>query len=71
MDKLRFIKYINSMKTSPEVRTSMLLLYRRQVSDAERVLLQSSAIYRAIKMNIQLYRWERALEIAVQVFVLF
>lgn len=49
----------------------MLLLYRRQVSDAERVLLQSSAIYRAIKMNIQLYRWERALEIAVQVFVLF
>jgi intraflagellar transport protein 80 len=33
--------------------------------EAEQILLQGKLFYRAIKMNIKLFRWERALEIAV------
>lgn len=65
--KVEYVQYIKSVP-SEEGRQSELALYRRQPEDAERILLQASPplIYRAIKMNITLYRWARALEIAVK-----
>lgn len=45
-----------------------MALYRRQPEEAERILLQASPplIHRAIKMNLNLYRWNRALELATK-----
>jgi intraflagellar transport protein 80 len=45
-----------------------LALYRRAPDEAERILLQANPplIYRAIKMNIELFRWNRALDIAMK-----
>ena len=63
--KVEYIQFIKSVP-SEEGRQAELALFRRQPDDAERILLQASPplIYRAIKMNIKLYRWNRALEIA-------
>lgn len=45
-----------------------MALLRRQSDEAERILLQANPplIYRAIKMNLTLYRWNRALDIALK-----
>jgi len=65
--KVEYIQYIKSIP-SEEGRNAELALYRRQPNEAERILLQASPplIYRAVKMNIHLYRWDRALDIAVK-----
>ena len=65
--KVEYVQYIKAVP-SEEGRQAELALYRRQPEDAERILLQASPplIYRAIRMNVRLYRWGRALEIAVQ-----
>lgn len=65
--KVEYIQYIKAVP-SEEGRQAELALYRRQPEDAERILLQASPplIYRAIKLNIRLYRWARALELAVK-----
>ena len=67
LDKLEFIKHINNVP-SKEGQAAELALYRGKVDEAEQILLQASPplIYRAIKMNIRLFRWVRALEIAVK-----
>ncbi|KAH3761199.1 intraflagellar transport protein 80-like [Pelomyxa schiedti] len=66
VDKLRHIKYINHLPAPLEIRNAMLHDYRHAPLEAERILLQSGAFYRAIKMHIHAYRWERALDIAVK-----
>jgi intraflagellar transport protein 80 len=45
-----------------------MALFRRQPEEAERTLLQASPplVYRAIKMNINLFRWVRALDLALK-----
>jgi intraflagellar transport protein 80 len=35
------------------------------VQEAEQILLSAKLFYRAIKLNIKMYKWDRALEIAV------
>lgn len=64
---MEYIQYIKSI-ASEEGRQAELALFRRQPNDAERILLQASPplIYRAIKMNITLFRWNRALELALK-----
>ena len=65
--KLDYVQYIKSVP-SEEGRQAEMALFKRQFDDAERILLQASPplLYRAIKMNLNLYRWNRALEIAVK-----
>jgi len=36
------------------------------VNDAEQILLSNHLVYRAIELNIRLFRWKRALQLAVQ-----
>jgi len=43
-----------------------LLLYKRRPDEAESVLLQAKLFYRAIRLNIRLFRWQRALDLALQ-----
>jgi intraflagellar transport protein 80 len=66
IDKLHYILYIKDIP-SAEGRNAELALYQRRPEEAERILLQANPplIYRAIKMNIRLFRWSRALELAI------
>ena len=64
-DKVQFINYIKELPSEPS-RNAALAMYCKKVNEAEQILLQARLFYRAIKMNIKLYRWERALDIAVQ-----
>mmetsp|Transcript_23633 Transcript_23633/g.74274 ORF Transcript_23633/g.74274 Transcript_23633/m.74274 type:complete len:624 (-) Transcript_23633:291-2162(-) len=67
VDKLQYILYIKDVP-SEEGRNAELALFMRRPDEAENILLQASPplTYRAIMMNIALFRWERALELAVR-----
>ncbi len=45
--------------------SAYVLLLSNRVDEAEKVLLQGNLIYRAIKINIDLFRWDRALNLAI------
>ncbi|XP_051873931.1 intraflagellar transport protein 80 homolog isoform X2 [Pristis pectinata] len=62
------VQYINMIKDLPskESRMAHLLLFTGNVQDAEGILIQSGLIYQAIQININLYNWDRALELAVK-----
>lgn len=56
------------MKQIPteEGRNAELALYRRRPDEAESILIQAGLVYRAIKLNVKLFRWDRALDLAQQ-----
>ena len=64
------VEYIQSIKavSSEEGRQAELAFYRRQPEEAERILLQASPplVYRAIKLNLRMYKWQRALDLALK-----
>ncbi|XP_066181776.1 intraflagellar transport protein 80 homolog [Sylvia atricapilla] len=62
------VQYINSIKDLPskESRLAHMLLFSGNTQEAETLLLQSGLVYQAIQVNINLYNWERALELAVK-----
>ncbi|XP_018058932.1 PREDICTED: intraflagellar transport protein 80 homolog [Atta colombica] len=62
-DKVDYIKYIKNLSTATERHAEMALL-AGDLSMAEGILLQSSLIKEAIHINIQIYNWNRALELA-------
>merc|ERR1712070_6114 len=63
VDKLQYILYIKDIPSS-EGRAAEMALFRRRPEEAEQILLQAQLYYRAIKVNIRLFNWERALELA-------
>ncbi|XP_041850740.1 intraflagellar transport protein 80 homolog [Melanotaenia boesemani] len=62
------VQYINFIKEQPSKESSLahMLLFSGQVQEAESTLLQAGLIYQAIQVNIDLFNWERALELAVK-----
>lgn len=62
------VQYINFIKEQPSKESSLahMLLFSGHVQEAEVVLLQAGLIYQAIQVNIDLFNWERALELAVK-----
>ncbi|CAM9606713.1 unnamed protein product [Chrysoparadoxa australica] len=67
VDKLEYILHIKKIPLL-EARNAELALYRKCPDVAESILLQASPplVYRAIKLNIRLFRWSRALDVAVK-----
>ncbi|KAI8818239.1 WD40-repeat-containing domain protein [Fimicolochytrium jonesii] len=65
VSKVRYIVYIRDIPTA-EGRAAELALLRRRPTEAENILLSANMTYRAIKMWIALFDWERALELAVK-----
>jgi len=63
VDKLRHMRHIREIGL-PEGQQAEMALFQHRPEEAERILLQAGLIYRAIRMHIRLYNWERALEIA-------
>merc|ERR1711865_429687 len=62
--QVQYILHIKEIPTN-EGRNAELALFRRQPYEAEAILMQSQLYYRAIKMWIRLFNWDRALELAV------
>jgi intraflagellar transport protein 80 len=62
------VQYINQIKNinSSEARAAELALLRKQPREADNILLGANLFYRAIKMHIDLFNWERALELALK-----
>ncbi|KAF2978760.1 hypothetical protein EK904_012369, partial [Melospiza melodia maxima] len=62
------VQYINAIKELPsrESRLAHMLLFSGNCQEAETLLLQAGLVYQAIQININLYNWERALELAVK-----
>ena len=67
VSKVEYLQYIQSIP-SEEGKQAEMALFKRAPDEAERILLQASPplIYRAIKLNMELYRWGRALDLAVK-----
>ncbi|KAJ3020204.1 Intraflagellar transport protein 80 [Thoreauomyces humboldtii] len=65
ISKVRYIVYIRDIP-SAEGRAAELALLRRRPTEAENILLAANMTYRAIKMWIGLFNWERALELAIK-----
>jgi intraflagellar transport protein 80 len=63
-DKVQFINKIKELPSEP-ARNAALSLYCHKINEAEQILLQAKLYYRAIKMNVKLFRWSRALDIAL------
>lgn len=65
--KVEYLQYIQSIP-SDEGKQAEMALFRRSPDEAERILLQASPplTYRAIKLNIELFKWSRALDIALK-----
>eukprot|EP00899_Mesostigma_viride_P006413 jgi/Mesvir1/15773/Mv03342-RA.1 len=64
VDKLHYILHIKEIPTE-EGRNAELALLRRRPDEAESILLQAGLTFRAIKMNVKLFNFDRALELAV------
>nr|XP_029529971.1 intraflagellar transport protein 80 homolog [Oncorhynchus nerka] len=62
------VQYINSIKDLPSKESSVahMLLFSGHVQEAEATLLQAGLVYQTIQVHINLYNWDRALELAVK-----
>jgi len=65
IDKVQFINKVKELPSEPS-RNAALALYFHKPAEAEQILIQAKLYYRAIKLNIKLFKWERAFDIAVQ-----
>jgi intraflagellar transport protein 80 len=65
VDKLAWVRRVAALP-SEEGRAAELSVFRRRPDEAEGILLNAGLLYRAIKLNVRLFRWERALALAQQ-----
>ena len=63
-DKILFLRSIQKLPLQPS-RDAELALYRKNIKSAENILIQNDLIYRVIELNMRLFRWRRALELAI------
>lgn len=65
VDKVQFVAHINKLPDEV-LRSAELALFCKKPEEALNILRQNKRIYRAIKMNIRLHRWNDALELATK-----
>ena len=64
-DKVDYIQYIKRLPSKTERLAEMALL-SGDLLTAEGILLQNGLIEEAIRINIEVYNWNRALELAIR-----
>uniref|UniRef100_A0A0K0FCC8 Intraflagellar transport protein 80 homolog (inferred by orthology to a human protein) n=1 Tax=Strongyloides venezuelensis TaxID=75913 RepID=A0A0K0FCC8_STRVS len=64
-DRVLFLSQIRKEKNT-NLKNALFAMFAGRISEAETILLQSKYYFRAIFLNIQMYRWERALQLALQ-----
>ncbi|XP_035384263.1 intraflagellar transport protein 80 homolog isoform X2 [Electrophorus electricus] len=65
VDKVQYIVFIKE-QPSKESSLAQMLLFSGHVQECEATMLQAGLIYQAIQTHINLYNWDRALELAVK-----
>lgn len=65
IDKVQYINFIKDLPSKDSC-LAHILLFSGHVQEAEATLLQANLIYHAIQIHINLYSWDRALELAVK-----
>ncbi|CAL8375185.1 unnamed protein product [Gadus morhua 'NCC'] len=63
--RVQYIRFIQE-QPSRESTLAHLLLFSGHAPEAEAALLQAGLVYRAIQVHIDLFHWDRALELAVK-----
>jgi intraflagellar transport protein 80 len=63
--KVQFICHVRDIP-SQEGRQAELALFRQSPREAENMLLTSGLVYRCVQMWLDLYQWDRALEVALK-----
>ena len=63
IDRVLFLEKVKKYK-SPAAKNAMIAVLQGRANEAEEILIQGGCIFRAVKMNINLHRWDRALAIA-------
>lgn len=63
VDRVMFLNKVKKMK-SPAAKNAMIAILQGRENEAEEILQQGGCVFRAVKMNISLCRWDRALTIA-------
>lgn len=58
---MQYIDHIQQKLTSEPARQAAMMVYQKRIPEAEAILTGARLFYRAIKLNIKLYRWDRAL----------
>ncbi|XP_033228073.1 intraflagellar transport protein 80 homolog [Belonocnema kinseyi] len=64
-DKVEYIRHIKKLPTKAEILAETALLAGDLLA-AEGILLQNGLVSEAIQINIQVYNWNRALELAIK-----
>ncbi|CEF69620.1 Intraflagellar transport protein 80 homolog [Strongyloides ratti] len=64
-DRVLFLSQIRKEKNL-NLKNALFAMFAGRISEAETILLQSKYYFRAIFLNIQMYRWDRALQLALQ-----
>ena len=62
-DKVQFLSEVQELPSQVLKNAAMALFFKRN-QEAEQIYVQNKLFYRAIKMNVNLFRWDRALELA-------
>jgi len=65
VDKVEFLNYIKRMPNK-DIRAAKTALFCGNFSEAESILLRAGLIYHIIQMNMDLFDWERALDVAIK-----
>jgi intraflagellar transport protein 80 len=63
IDRVLFLEKVKKLK-SPAARNAMVGVLQGRPNEAEEILIQGGCTFRAVKMNIALCRWDRALTLA-------
>ena len=66
VDKVQFMNFLKDVPSDKGRAAELALFKGVPPKEVEGMLLQSGLHYRAIKLNIRMFHWERALEIAVK-----
>uniref|UniRef100_A0A915Q7B6 Intraflagellar transport protein 80 homolog n=1 Tax=Setaria digitata TaxID=48799 RepID=A0A915Q7B6_9BILA len=65
VEKVKFLSHLRA-EQSKDIRLAMMTAFTRNFKDADALLVQNGYFFRAIMLNISLFRWDRALELAIK-----
>lgn len=65
VDKVQYIAHIKTIPTS-EGREAEMALFCREPDEAEAILIRAGLIFRALEMNCLMFRWDKALDLAIK-----
>ena len=68
LEQIEKVRFIEKLRATPNVarRAADWAAFKREPEEAERILLGAGLVFRAIELNLRLFDWDRALEIALE-----